>query len=76
VCILCGKHGPYPEAKNDPLADVLTIGMVDNNTVKFVTSGNAVLRFKVTKYLSRSEILLINIFMVKASSKLLQDIQQ
>jgi hypothetical protein len=32
-----GKYGPYPKAENDPTTDALAVGIVDYNTVKFVT---------------------------------------
>jgi hypothetical protein len=39
------------------LTDVLVVGMVKNKANDFVTSGNAILKFYMIRYLSMSEIL-------------------
>jgi hypothetical protein len=46
------------KAEDDRSTDTLDVGMVNITADNFVTSGNAVLRFEVTKYLRRSEVLL------------------
>jgi hypothetical protein len=37
----------------------MVVAMANNKADNYVTSGNAVLRFEAIKYLSRSEILLL-----------------
>jgi hypothetical protein len=49
-------------AENDRLTDSMVDGIVNNKANNFMTSGNAVIIFEVTKYLSMSEILLRKFF--------------